>query len=109
IDEEVLLAALGEHLQLQWVYESVSSDATDETDETSNGPLVPPPPEEMEILYNLARMGSMKRIRDRATYLEQLDPQYRPFARKLQDLARGFEDRALLAFVKQYRSKKASS
>ncbi|WP_017663264.1 hybrid sensor histidine kinase/response regulator [Baaleninema simplex] len=103
IDAELLLAALGEQLQLEWVYEAIEVE-TEPSEEAVSGPIVPPPPSEIEVLYDFARMGNMKRIRDRAVYLEQLDPQYRPFARKLQDLARGFEDRALLAFIAQSRS-----
>ncbi|MDC0834658.1 hypothetical protein POG22_16840, partial [Geitlerinema sp. CS-897] len=77
---------------------------TERSEETVGGPIVPPPPSELDRLYKLARMGNMKRIRDRAADLEGLGPQYVPFARKLQALARGFKDRAILAFIQQYLS-----
>ncbi|MBP0001149.1 MAG: AAA family ATPase [Cyanobacteria bacterium SID2] len=107
INKESLLTVLGEHLQLAWVYESASEFVLSQgqvADKTSSGPLIPPPPEEIEVLYDLAMMGSMKRIRARATDLEQLEDRYRPFARKLQNFARRFEDRALLSFIQQYRT-----
>ncbi|MDC0836053.1 AAA family ATPase [Geitlerinema sp. CS-897] len=103
IDAELLLAALGEQLQLEWVYEAIDVE-TEPSEGAVSRPIVPPPPSEIEVLYDFARMGNMKRIRDRAAYFEQLDPQYRPFARKLQDLARRFEDRAILTFIQQYLS-----
>ncbi|WP_017663266.1 hybrid sensor histidine kinase/response regulator [Baaleninema simplex] len=107
IDAELLLSVLGKQLQLEWVYESVSPE-TERSEEAVSGPIVPPPPSEIDRLYKLARMGNMKRIRDRAADLEGLDPQYVPFSRKLQALARGFKDRAILAFIQQYLSEEES-
>ena len=65
--------------------------------------LVAPPPEEIQILYELAMLGSMKKIRQRAKYLEQLDPRYTPLAQKLQELAQGFQEKAILNLIEQYR------
>ncbi|MGK7915654.1 MAG: hypothetical protein AB4038_08915, partial [Prochloraceae cyanobacterium] len=61
-----------------------------------------PPPEEIAILYKLAMLGSMKKIRERAIYLEQLDAKYAPLAAKLQELAQGFQEKAIVNLVKQY-------
>jgi signal transduction histidine kinase/ligand-binding sensor domain-containing protein/DNA-binding response OmpR family regulator len=64
--------------------------------------LPPPPPEEMEVLHLLALRGDMRGIRERAAHIETLGEPYAPFARKLRELAKGFEERAILALVEQY-------
>ncbi len=100
VDEQQLLELLGEYLQLEWIYEEDSQQtiATARIDQ----PLVIPPPEEMEVLYELAMLGSMRKIRQRATYLEELNTKYIPFAKKLKDLAQGFQEQKILELVEKY-------
>ncbi|NEO39725.1 MAG: AAA family ATPase [Moorea sp. SIOASIH] len=100
VDEQQLLELLGEYLQLEWIYEEVSQQTIALA--SSEQPLVIPPPEEMEVLYELAMLGSMKKIRQRATYLEELDTKYIPIASKLKDLAEGFQEQKILALVEKY-------
>ena len=57
------------------------------------------PPHELEILYELAMLGKMRDIRERANHLEDLDKKFIPFARKLRKLAQSFEDEQILAMV----------
>ncbi|MEM6613935.1 MAG: PhnD/SsuA/transferrin family substrate-binding protein, partial [Cyanobacteria bacterium P01_C01_bin.72] len=99
VDEKKLLDALHEYLQLDWIYEeieeSISAHLTT-TEATANQTLIAPPPEELEILFELAMLGSMKKIRERAIYLEELDQQYAPLAAKLKDLASGFQEKAIV-------------
>ncbi|MDJ0691623.1 MAG: ATP-binding protein [Xenococcaceae cyanobacterium MO_188.B32] len=64
--------------------------------------LIVPPLEEMEILYELAMLGSMKKIRERAIYLEELDEQYAPLAAQLKNLAQGFQEKAIVHLLEQY-------
>jgi len=47
-------------------------------------------------------MGKMRRIREQAIHLENLDEKYIPFAHKLQSLAKDFEDQQILALIKHY-------
>ncbi|MDY7020805.1 MAG: ATP-binding protein [Cyanobacteriota bacterium] len=61
-----------------------------------------PPAEEMEVLYELAMLGSMTKIQERAAYLEELDPKYIPFAQKLKTLSQEFKDEAIIALVEEY-------
>ncbi len=69
---------------------------------TSEGEkLVSPPSNEMDILYELAIVGDMQGIQERANGLKQLDELYIPFANKLHDLARNFEEQAVLALIEQ--------
>jgi hypothetical protein len=63
---------------------------------------VPPPREELEVLLDLALKGDLWAIRERAAHIDTLGAQYVPFADRLRELARGFEERQLLALVRQY-------
>ncbi|MGB8702443.1 MAG: hypothetical protein WCD18_23750, partial [Thermosynechococcaceae cyanobacterium] len=54
------------------------------------------------ILYDLALMGSMRKICDRAHYLADLDPQYHAFAARLKTLATDFEEKSLLALIETH-------
>jgi PAS domain S-box-containing protein len=64
--------------------------------------LVPPPPEELSALYELAMMGDIRGIQEQANRLEQLHVQFVPFARQLRQLAKGFQEKQILEFVKKY-------
>ncbi len=64
--------------------------------------LIVPPPQQLEDLYELAMLGSMKKIREWAISLEKLDQKYQPFASQLQELAQSFQEKAILNLVEQY-------
>jgi CheY-like chemotaxis protein len=61
-----------------------------------------PPLEEMEILYELAMLGSMRKIQERAVYLEELDQKYNLFAQQLKTLAQKFKDEEIIALVEKH-------
>jgi hypothetical protein len=69
---------------------------------SSPAALVPPPEDEMEILLHLALRGDMRGIRERAAHIETLGKQYIPFVCKLSELAKDFEERAILTLVEWY-------
>jgi hypothetical protein len=56
----------------------------------------------MAVLHDLARRGNMQDIARYANHLEQLDPDYRPFAEQLRRYASQYQSKALLAFVECY-------
>ncbi|MES2355469.1 MAG: DAHL domain-containing protein [Pseudomonadota bacterium] len=95
-----LLDHIGTLLRLTWIYE-LSPDVTFD-DKNIEGPIIPPPRDEMEILYELARAGTMRGIRERADYLAALDEHYRPFAALLQRLAEEYQSDAILTLVEKY-------
>jgi hypothetical protein len=64
--------------------------------------MVPPPQKELDILHDLARRGNMRAIQKHAMHIEMLGEQYILFARKLSELAKGFEEDQILAFVEQF-------
>lgn len=105
VDEQKLLALLREYLQLDWIYEEVVASSSQDlasTETVTKQELVAPPPEEIEILYELAMLGSMRKIRERAMYLQEMDPKYLTFTQKLQDLAQGFQEKAIVNLIEQY-------
>ncbi|MEL7035647.1 MAG: ATP-binding protein [Cyanobacteria bacterium J06592_8] len=58
--------------------------------------------EEMEFMYELARLGNMRKIKERAIYLENLDRKYIPFAKKLTTLAQEFKDQDIICLIEKY-------
>jgi signal transduction histidine kinase len=72
--------------------------------EGESEPLIPPPQKELQQLYESASLGMMKQIRQQANHISQLDAQYVPFANKLRELAKGFEDEKILALIEEYLS-----
>ncbi|AOY80041.2 AAA family ATPase [Moorena producens JHB] len=103
IDQNKLFALLGKYLPIEWVYEPIDDMGLSKNGTSGQTPtIIPPPPEEIEILYELAMLGSMKKIRDRAMLIENLHENYRPFANKLKDLADGFQEQEILTLVETY-------
>ncbi|MDY7020576.1 MAG: hypothetical protein SWJ54_04325 [Cyanobacteriota bacterium] len=71
---------------------------------TDSPALEIPPSQEMDVLYKLALLGSLRKIKERANYLEELDPKYIPFAQKLKTLAQEFKDEEIIALIEKYLS-----
>lgn len=91
-----LLQKLQKHLQLEWIYEEQKPlPQTMVEDET----LIAPPVAELEILHELAMKGNFKGITKQAALLEQRDQKYSAFVRKLNHLAKTFQDQEILALI----------
>src|SRR6476661_3427862 len=95
-----LLQKIQQYLDLEWVYEAneeplaIASD----TDE-----LIAPPATEMERLYELAMKGNFLEIVKQAVLIEQIDPKYIPFAKRLHQMAKDFQDEEILTFIQSYK------
>lgn len=103
IEQNVLLKVMGEQLSLKWIHEKSPQQPAGEPDEEA-GDFVIPPQDEIERLYQLARMGNMQNIRARADYLKGLDPRYASFTKQLRDLAENYQSKAIVALVERYRT-----
>ena len=90
-----LFKTLQKHLNLTWIYEEkiIVSQQQDKTD------IIVPPATEIENLYNLVMLGNFKGIIRQAALLEQKDKNYIPFAKKIQQLAKEFQDKAILELI----------
>ncbi len=102
VDTQQLLQQLRAHLDLEWIYQEVENTAA-APDKPAPAQVTPPPPDEIEILFDLAMKGSMAELEDRAAHLEQLGAPFQPFADKLRNLARNFEDEQILSLVESFR------
>jgi len=78
---------------------------TEAAREVRGGALVPPPPEELSDLYELARIGSMREICSWAAQLAASDKKYVAFSEHLIHLARGFNEKEIMEVVEAYMSK----
>jgi PAS domain S-box-containing protein len=64
--------------------------------------VIAPPTEAITTLYELAMIGDIKGIQEQAKKIEQLDQQFVPFAQQLEQLAKGFQEKQILGFVRKY-------
>jgi signal transduction histidine kinase/CheY-like chemotaxis protein len=105
IREVELLEKLRIYLQLEWIYEAgTTSNSKDSSaqKESMENTIVPPSAEEIGVLLDLAMMGDIRGIVERAAVLEVLNQQWVPFATHLRQLAKGFKTNQILEYVKQY-------
>jgi CheY-like chemotaxis protein len=103
IDHDQLLEAIGTLLSLVWVRTPAPMETLEANAEEVVEAAVPPP-EEIDALLQLVRMGNMQMIAARADYLEKLDPAFALFARRVRALAQAYQSKALSAFVAQYQA-----
>lgn len=105
IKEPQLLALLQKYLQIEWVYEGIETSTIDIQRKQQSKPsnqFIALPKEEITVLYELAMLGNMRKIRERADYLEELDKRNIPLAQQLRDLAIGFKEKAIVELIEQY-------
>jgi signal transduction histidine kinase/CheY-like chemotaxis protein len=98
VDHDLLLRTIGTLLALTWTTGLPVPEGGDDA------ALTVPPADEIEALWQLAQIGSMREIRERAGYLRGLDPAYAPFANRLDTLAQGYHSKQLVAFVARFRN-----
>ncbi|RKZ51623.1 MAG: hypothetical protein DRR16_33520 [Candidatus Parabeggiatoa sp. nov. 3] len=102
IEDDQLFKLLVAHLKLEWLYEKVEEETRQDRPIVENAPLVPPPLEKLEALYELAMMGKMLKVREQATEIEELDDKYIPFARQIEKLAKEFDEEQIVALIEPY-------
>jgi CheY-like chemotaxis protein len=101
IQEPVLLHAIAVLLHLDWILDK-SAVSRVRGSGGEDGDVVPPPPDEMEVLRGLALAGNMRSIRDRADHVRGLDSRYAAFAAQLQTLAEGYQSSAITTMIERY-------
>jgi len=97
LDVAALAAAIGE-LRRSRSQGTPMAPADGGVDDAARA-MVVPDAQELELLHELARIGNMRSIGERAEHLAALDPDYQPFARRLRDLAQRFQSRAILEWI----------
>jgi signal transduction histidine kinase/DNA-binding NarL/FixJ family response regulator len=101
---DAMLQVIGELLALSWVYEERTT-TRETTEDVSADTLVIPSQEEIEALHELAQVGNMRDIRDRAEHLRVVDSRYAAFAARLEILAQRYESKAIVTLIERYRTK----
>lgn len=95
-----LLDAIQRPLALSWRYAVASGAAGDVAGDAQTDAMVAPLAV-LEELLDLARMGKLVRVEKMALELEQRDPRFGPFCRRLYALAHSFEEERLVAMLEQ--------
>ncbi len=104
VQAEELFKLLQKYLNLQWIYTKHQRLPDVQTTFTE---LIPPTPEIIEHLHQLAVVGDFKGILQQADLLQQSSDRFAPFAAKLRSFARGFQEKELLEFIEHYCSEGA--
>jgi signal transduction histidine kinase/DNA-binding NarL/FixJ family response regulator len=99
IDLDVLTSEVGLLLNLSWIYDAPAPPPT--VADQAEAAVVMPPPDALEELHRLARLGSMSAIHEHADRIAALGDPYRSFADKLHRMADGFQSVAILQFAQQ--------
>jgi CheY-like chemotaxis protein len=92
VNQEHLFREVGRLLELGWTYQK---DAGGDTGE----PIVAPPDAELLRLYEVAKAGTMRMVREAADDLAAGSTKFGAFAARLRELADAYDSKALVAFV----------
>jgi DNA-binding response OmpR family regulator len=110
VQAEELFDILQKYLEIEWIYEEEKQEEISTISLESAPPslsestsLIAPPPEEIEILFELAMRGNVKGIVERSEHLEKLDKQFVSFAIELRQLAQGYQIKKIKEFIKSHR------
>ncbi|NEP63505.1 MAG: hybrid sensor histidine kinase/response regulator, partial [Symploca sp. SIO2G7] len=109
IQAQDLLETIRYHLGLSWIHQKTDELSTQPPEaegdlfQTSPGTaIVPPPLEQLNILYDLARKGLIDDLIQQVSKLKQMDKKYMPFVQKIQNLAQEFKIKQIRNFIKKY-------
>lgn len=105
IDEEELLQEVAALLRLEWSYKA--PERMEIGEDGVEAELVPPPPDEMPELYQLAREGHMSELKRHARRLASRFPESQPFMQRLQQLATACHSRAALRLIEHHQDEDA--
>lgn len=99
VNKNELLRLFARLLPIEWIYDTPAA-----APESANAPasLIIPPEEELHVLHQLALLGNMRSIRNKAEHLIALDHRYILFAEQLQQLAKNYQSKAILDYIETY-------
>jgi len=105
VDVRKLFRLLETSLQLDWIVREHTAAGVVRVasgSEVPGEPLVPPPGEEIQVLFDLAMKGEIPRLREHAVRIAQMDAGYKPFAERLCRLVDAFDEDQILALIERY-------
>ncbi len=109
VDE--LFNLLQKYLKLTWIYDLKDNPIEGQdknllthslSNTTLSEKIVPPPVEELELLWDLARRGRVTILQEQAEKIEKLDQKFVPFSQQLAQLSREFKIKQIRDFIKSY-------
>ncbi len=105
IQLEELLGVLRHFLGLRWVYQDHERD-DGRTETISPQELIPPPPDTLAVLLDLARRGDIAATLEQADHIDQQDEAYLAFTGEIRRLVKNFQVNKLCEFLETYRQAK---
>lgn len=105
VDVRKLFRLLETTLQLDWIVREHTAAGVVRVasgGEVPGEPLVPPPVEEIQVLFDLAMKGEIPRLREHAVRIAQMGAGYEPFAERLCRLVDAFDEDQILALIERY-------
>ena len=102
IQIDLLLELIRVQLGITWKRTQSAIPSFSASGENSSVTFEIPPPEKLEVVHELALLGDVRKIQSWAAQLEQNDPEYSPFAGKLQGLAGSYRMKDILSLLNEY-------
>ncbi len=109
VNAEELFKMIKTHLEIEWKYAQTEKIENIENQEiiplssdgiaTDNYTIESPPPEELEILLDLARRGRLKKLTEKAKEIQQIEPKYTPFTKQILQWADDFQAEQIEDFI----------
>lgn len=109
VDAAELFDQLEKLLSLTWLFDEENansslarSQTSQATEASSREVLIPPAPEVLTELHDLAMRGNLRAITQQAKALAQSEATLKPFTDHIQKLAQGFQERELITLFAHY-------
>ncbi|MEM7534130.1 MAG: tetratricopeptide repeat protein [Chloroflexota bacterium] len=103
VDIRKLLNQIGQMLDLTWTYACDQGDPqSDTTNDEAPPPLVVPPAEMMEGIYEMVMLGDMWGVQSMTQQIAAQDERYGLFMQQIETLAESFEEEKLVALLNKH-------
>lgn len=100
VQAQELFDLIAQHLQLSWIYEE-----TEETENLVNSTpleLIPPEPEDLQVLLELAQQGRLKKLSEVAEQIGEKSDDYQLFIQDILQLAKQFQTEEIEQLIQQH-------
>ncbi|MEB3189441.1 MAG: ATP-binding protein [Snowella sp.] len=102
IQAEELFSLLAKYLQLTWKYDTTSKTSATTWDEEPERALIVPPLADLEMLFELAQDGLLRKLADKANEIAAQEEKYLPFTQAILKLVKQFQSDKIEDFLQTY-------